>query len=168
MRTAAGLALLATLLGSLPGNALARTTPDETPAVIGWVEQVTLTESALSLQAKVDTGADVSSVHTDSLRYFSRDGSPWVEFMLRADDGRSRQMQQPVVRFASIKLKTTGVQRRPVVRLGVCVGDRYRVTEFNLSQRGAFTYPVLLGRSFLAGHYLVDPAAKYRQAPRCN
>lgn len=168
MRPASGFALLTALLVTLSCNAVAHATPGETPAVTGWVEQITLTDSALPMQAKVDTGADVSSVHAEALRYFHRDGTQWVEFTLRTEDGRSRQIQQPVLRFADIKLKTSGVQRRPVVQLGVCVGEHYRVTEFNLSQRGAFSYPVLLGRSFLAGHYLVDPAAKYRQVPRCN
>ena len=160
--------VVAALFAGLCSLTVPSPAPADTAALIGWVERITLTDEALPMQAKVDTGADVSSVHADAVTLFTRDGAQWVAFTLRAEDGRSRHLQRPVARFADIKLKTSGVQRRPVVRLAVCVGGQRSATEFNLSQRSAFAYPVLLGRSFLAGRYVVDPAARYLQAPSCN
>jgi hypothetical protein len=136
--------------------------------VIGWIESVALTSESVVMDAKVDTGADFSSVNAQAIRYFERDGRQWVEFSLTGGDGRTHLLQRPVERFARIKKKTGGYQERPVVVMELCMGERKRRTQVNLAQRGHFNYPLLLGRSFLAGHYLVDSASRHRLVPACR
>lgn len=136
--------------------------------VIGWIESVALTSASVVMEAKVDTGADFSSVHAEEIRYFEQEGRQWVGFSLTGSDGGRHYVQRPVERIARIKKKTGGYQERPVVVMEVCVGDRKSTTQVNLAQRGHFDYPLLLGRSFLQGHYLVDSDARYRLAPACR
>lgn len=135
--------------------------------VIGWIESVTLTGEALRMDAKVDTGADFSSVHAERIRYFTQESTPWVEFSLRDRDGSERILQRPLKRMAKIKKKTQGYQERPVVVLQICVGDARYPAQFNLAQRAHFKYPLLLGRNFLKSRFVVDPGAKHLLEPIC-
>lgn len=136
--------------------------------IIGWIERVEVSTQGLSLEAKVDTGADYSSVHAEDIRYFERGSTHWVEFALQDGNGEKHVLQRPLERIARIKKKTTGYQERPVVMLQLCVGESKRMAQVNLAQRGHFEYPLLLGRSFLKTGYLVDSSAKHLLPPTCN
>ena len=59
-------------------------------------------------------------------------------------------------------------QRRSVVSLTFCLGGHQREVEFSLIDRSEFEYPVLLGRSALAGIAVVDPEAVNLSEPSCN
>ena len=61
-----------------------------------------------------------------------------------------------------------GVQERPTVLLGVCLGKTYRVTEVNLTDRSGFKLPFLVGRSFLAERFAVDASRTATVEPSCN
>jgi len=135
--------------------------------LIGWIERVSVTTEDLTMEAKVDTGADFSSVHAEAIRYFVRDDAPWVEFTLRDRDNKARTLQRPLARMARIKKKTGGFQERPVVVLQICIGDGQHQAQVNLAQRAHFKYPVLLGRNFLRSRFLVDPGEKYMLEPLC-
>jgi hypothetical protein len=135
--------------------------------VIGWIERVSVTTERLTMEAKVDTGADFSSVHAEAIRYFLRDGVRWVEFTLRDQDGNARTLERPLERMARVKKKTTGFQERPVVVLQICIGDARHTAQVNLAQRGQFKYPLLLGRGFLRSRFLVDPSEQYLLEPSC-
>ena len=146
---------------------LSATAAAEEKKIIGWIERVSLAAEGLIMEAKVDTGADFSSVHAEDIHYLTRDGSRWVEFTLRDRNKASHILQRRLERMARIKKKTEGFQERPVVTLQVCVGDTQHSAQVNLAQRGHFKYPLLLGRSFLNGRFLVDPSTMYLQEPAC-
>lgn len=134
---------------------------------IGWIERVGVSTAGLVMEAKVDTGADFSSVHADALRHFERDGRPWVEFTLRGQNGDETRLQREVLRTARIKKKDAGFQERPVILLQLCIGGSATTAPVNLAQRGHFKYPLLLGRNLLGGRYVVDPGEKYLAEPSC-
>lgn len=136
--------------------------------VIGWVERVFLTEHAVTMDAKVDTGADYSSVHADDIRHFVREDMRWIEFTLQDRNGKKQILQRPLVRMSRIKKKTPDHQERPVVMLEICLGDSRRLAQVNLAQRLHLKYPLLLGRDFLGARYLVDPGSQYLLAPVCD
>ena len=136
--------------------------------IIGWIERVSITTEGLSMDAKVDTGADFSSVHAEAIRYFTRDTTQWVEFTLRDQTNSAHTLRRPLKRMARIKKKTQGHQERPVVVLEICVGDAKFPAQVNLAQRGHFRYPLLLGRNFLRSRFLVDSSAEYLLEPTCH
>ncbi|UCD82655.1 MAG: ATP-dependent zinc protease, partial [Desulfobacterales bacterium] len=49
-------------------------------------------------------------------------------------------------------------ERRPVIRIGICLEKVYKEVEVNLVNRSKFNYQMLIGRSFLEGEFAVDPA----------
>jgi hypothetical protein len=124
--------------------------------LIGRVERVRIYPGNLLVQARIDTGADLSSLDCDCINFFKRNGEDWVRFVVYTVDGRPTFMEQKVV------------QERIVLRLGVCLGSIYKETEVNLADRSSLTYPMLIGRDFLEGNFLVDPSLRYKTKPRCK
>lgn len=137
------------------------------PQVIGWIEPVTLVAGQLTLDAKLDTGADVSSIDARDIRQFERNGRPWVSFAVPDRKGRRVRMERPVERMMEIKKGSGGAQQRPVVMLKVCLGGVERLSVVNLVDRAHLSTPMLLGRSFLEGHFAIDSARTNTTKPNC-
>jgi len=136
--------------------------------VVGWIERIRLGEEGVVLTAKLDTGADTSSLHAVDVRWFNRDGAHWVAFDVAGEDGRKVRFERKVMRIAQIK-RRGGEQAldRPTVLMGVCLGHVYRVTEVNLADRTRFKQPFLVGRKFLEKHFAVDSARTNTVEPEC-
>ncbi|MEL6258276.1 MAG: RimK/LysX family protein [Pseudomonadota bacterium] len=139
------------------------------PTILGYVEDAFIGTLQLEMKAKLDTGADSSSVFARDVEVYQRSGRDnWVRFRLVGKNGRSIRFNKNVVRFASIKLKTGGVQRRPVVHLPLCVGGVQGLAEVNLADREDFEYDVLIGREFLASRIVVDSAQMFAANTECG
>jgi hypothetical protein len=166
-RHIACLAMLA-LAGGM-STAAAETRIEGERTLLGWVERVWVGESRLELEAKLDTGADTSSIHATRIRRFrSQSGQRWVEFRLAdAASGRTIRFKKRLVRYAYIKEHEGPSQKRPVVELTICLGNEEREVEVSLVDRSGFEYPVLLGRNALEGHVVVDPAVELTADPTC-
>ncbi|KPK40310.1 MAG: hypothetical protein AMJ69_02800 [Gammaproteobacteria bacterium SG8_47] len=136
--------------------------------VVGWVERVRLYPGELELQAKIDTGADSSSLHCTCITPVKRDGASWVQFNVENEDGEKVRLERKVLRTVTIKRHYGEAQERMVILLGLCVGKTYREIEVNLVDRGGFKYQLLVGRNFLAGDFLVDSSAKFLSEPYCE
>lgn len=135
---------------------------------VGWIEKVTLSPSGLVLQAKIDSGADFSSLNTSDLEKFERDGKPWVRFDVTNRLGEKATIELEILREALIKKHFGKPQKRPVVRLGICVGNRFMQADVNLADRTNFETQLLIGRSFAAGNLLIDPATTFTTEPNCK
>jgi len=57
--------------------------------------------------------------------------------------------------------------RRAVVELELCIDGRTERTQFTLADRSRFLYPVLLGRRFLGGRFVVDPGQTFLTSSTC-
>ncbi len=136
--------------------------------VVGWIEKVQILPENFILPAKIDTGADNSSISATDITSFIRSGKKWVRFTVPRPHAPSLILEKPVHRYVKIKRKGTSVQRRPVVYFDVCIGKIFKKqVEVNLANRKGFKYPVLIGRSFLKDTALVDSSKKYSQNPHC-
>ena len=77
-------------------------------------------------------------------------------------------VERRLVRTARIKRHRGMRQQRPVVRMGICVGNYYREAEVNLVDRSNFKYPLLIGRSFMGDRLLIDPSTQFTLEPGCG
>ena len=168
-RRCAGLAnpLAALALGALLAGPAAAA--DSGPDIFGWAEPVVLEEAGFRLEAKLDTGADTSSLDAIDIRRFRRKGVSWVRFTVEDHDrGDVVRLERPLLRRVRIKRHDGDSQRRSVISLTVCLGRHRREVEFSLIDRSQFDYPVLLGRSALAGLAIVDPDEVNLSEPDCG
>jgi hypothetical protein len=132
--------------------------------ILGWRERAALPQLGIErLRAKLDTGARSSALHVDTLATFERDGATWLRFGV----GLGRRVRHEVV------CEAPAIGRRVVTDSGGHRGERWfirsRVTlagrgfeaEIGLTDRRDMLFPLLLGRTALAGRFRVDPALSY-------
>ncbi|MCP1673246.1 hypothetical protein J2T57_000338 [Natronocella acetinitrilica] len=136
--------------------------------LFGYIETVQLEPGSIRADARIDTGASRSSLHAEDIETFDHSGDTWVRFRFRAsEDDSSHGFERPVVEEITI-IQASGDETRYVIRLGLCVGDRFAETDFTLTDRGELTYPVLVGRSFLADTAVVSSQREYTRDPNCT
>lgn len=125
--------------------------------VIGELEHVTIKPEELRLKARIDTGAQTSSLGVSSIQPFERDGKKWLRFSVKNPDSEeSMDFEKPLLRTASIKRHGAEAIDRPVVKLKIMLGTKEMEREFTLADRTQYKFPVLIGRNVLAGKFLVD------------
>jgi len=136
--------------------------------VIGWVENALILPQKIMIKAKIDTGAKSSSLHCDCIDKFRRDGEQWVRFSLTDSDDKHYTIEKKVVRTVKIKRHFGDVQKRDVVRMGICVSGHYEETDVSLIDRSGFNYSLLIGRRYLQDNFIVDPSVSFTVNPHCE
>lgn len=135
------------------------------PKTIGWREWVSMPElGVVEIKAKVDTGADNSSLHAFNIERFEEDGQPRVRFEIHP---RQRK-RKPIVRCESAvvgerRVKNPGgrVEVRPVIRTKLVVAGEELDALVNLTTRDEMTFRMLIGRRTLRKKFTVDPGRSY-------
>lgn len=129
--------------------------------IIGALEKVSLPELELfDLDAKVDTGADSSALHCDHIEV--NDG--YVSFHLCDEvhpsyNGKSFTL--PVAKVKNVKSSNGSSSQRVFVETVVAVGVVSRKTRISLTDRSDLKHPMLLGKRYLSGNFLVDVSQSY-------
>lgn len=136
--------------------------------VIGWLENVKIDNSDFQLKAKIDSGATTSSLNAKIIKKFTKNGKKWVRFRIKNKLGQEIILEKRIIRNVKIKRKLALSIKRPVIKLGVCLGNVYRAQEVNLSDRNNFEFHMLIGRNFLKGYFLIDSELEYTTAPTCE
>jgi hypothetical protein len=128
---------------------------------LGVVENVILGPWGVSFPARIDTGADLSSL--DARDIVVRNNV--ADFKLGKRYG-GLQLQLPVVEWRHIQT-AMGTEKRPVVEISICLGSKLFRTPATLKDRSEMIYPFLVGRSALSGNFLVDPSRSKAAQPTC-
>jgi hypothetical protein len=125
---------------------------------IGAVEFVTIPDFGIErLPARVDTGARTSALHVARL---SELGNGRVKFELAS--GRQRRYVEAVIgRRGRVRSTSGKLETRLFVTARVELGGVEERIEIGLVDRGEMQYRMLLGRSALAGRFVVDVAQSY-------
>lgn len=109
------------------------------------------------IPAKVDTGADSSSIWATDIR--EERGA--LYFKLFCDTTSLHTGDEIIAEagtFEQVQIASSSGERqeRYAVSLPVMVEGKRMEVRFTLADRSTMAYPVLLGRSFLDGQFLVD------------
>ena len=136
--------------------------------IVGWIEKAMLYPHDILMHAKLDTGAQTSSINAPNPYHFERDGEKWVQFRVSNRDLESVMIEAPVVRESSIKRHFGEKQVRPVILLDICVGTVHKKVEVNLVDRTGFEYQLLIGRNYLENSFLIDSGSRYTLSPDCE
>jgi len=133
--------------------------------VVGEMERVWVDPPGATLIARVDTGAQSSSLHAENLVEFERDGDDWVRFDLILND-EVTTLERPVVRYVRVYQQADPEgSMRPVVKMRLRLGDVKDTFEFTLADRAHLDSQMLLGRNFLSDMALVDVGKQFVQPP---
>ena len=123
------------------------------------------------IKAKLDTGAQTSSIHAYDVEAFDRDGTAWVRFGIRpwqrSEEDEAR-VELPVLDVRRVRSSSGHVDERFVVSMPlVLVGHRVDA-EVTLSNRDSMGFRMLIGREALSRGFVVDSARSFLgdRAPR--
>ena len=135
---------------------------------IGWIEPVKIYPEGIEMQAKIDTGADNSSLGVIDWHSYMIDDEEWIRFTTINNNNKQQVIERPLDRYARIKRKQENSLKRPVVKMWLCIGNKLSLTSVNLAKRNQFKFRMLIGRSLLKGNYLVNSATELSTFPQCT
>ncbi len=135
------------------------------PMLIGWREWVRLPELGnAAIKVKVDTGAQTSAIHAWNIKVTESDDGRMAEFDLHPfqdDNKRKIHATAPVVDLRNIKSSNGQVQERVVIETPLEIAGRTWMIELTLTRRDEMGFRMLLGRTAMQGHLLVDPSHSF-------
>jgi len=134
---------------------------------VGWLEKASITPGGFLIEAKIDTGADNSSINAKDPKVYLREGKPWVKFSVLNKMGKKVVIDQPVLKTTHIKMKDGNLQQRSVIEMDICLGRMKKRAQVNLVDRSHFKHQLLIGRSFLSPDYLVDTSQTHLVNSQC-
>lgn len=124
--------------------------------VVGEIEDVRIDPPGFVMTARIDTGAESSSMHAEGITEFERDGDAWVRFKVTSDE-LDTTIERPVEKYVRVFQQSDKKgSRRPVVMLRVMVGTIQESFEFTLADRSHLAHRMILGRNFLTDLAVVD------------
>ncbi len=129
--------------------------------IIGEVEPTYLRDMESVFPARIDTGAETSSIDAQNVKEFERDGESWVSFDIENRATKEKKsFEKKIVRKTTIKRQQGGDEKRVTVNIEIKMGNQYFNKEFTLANREKFEYQVLIGRNILNGLAVVDVGIK--------
>lgn len=129
--------------------------------IIGALEKVSLPDLELyDLDAKIDTGADSSALHCDHITV----ENGIVTFALLdevhpAYNGKTFSL--PVVREKRVRSSNGIPSKRVFIETVITIGQVTKKTRISLTDRSDLKHPMLIGKRYLSGHFLVDVSRSY-------
>lgn len=133
--------------------------------IAGWREWVALPDFNIKrIKAKLDTGARTSALHVSKITPFTKDGAPYVRFVvhpLQRSHTPSATCVALVVDHRRIMDSGGRAEERYVVRTTLTVGQTQWLVELSLTNRDQLGFRMLIGRQALRRRYMVDPARSF-------
>ncbi|MBY0500973.1 MAG: ATP-dependent zinc protease [Alphaproteobacteria bacterium] len=133
--------------------------------IAGWREWAQLPELGVEMiKVKVDTGAKTSSLHAFDVSTFTHMGIDWVQFdvhPIQDNDLIKHTCACPIVDYRWITSSTGQAQKRFIILSNLKMGEFSHRIEISLANRDEMGFRMLLGRTALKGHILVDPSHSF-------
>ncbi len=156
-------AFLRPLARKRPPPKRARLSRTQPPRIrhIGPVTTITEVSTGFPFPARVDTGATTCSIHYEAIEIEDAAESPQdnvgkrVRILIQNPDGDQEWINTKIVDRVTVRTSTDDDERYKV-QLKLRWEDVEKKVLVTLCDRQRMTYPVLLGRNFLRGDFLVD------------
>lgn len=130
--------------------------------IIGAVEWVQVEPGDLRMEARIDTGAETTSIHAEDIQLVEKDGKRYVHFnLLDPANGEKRPIEERLRRTVKIKMGEDEHDRRYVVKLWITLGEAHSLVDVTLTDRESMEYPLLIGRNFLVDAAIVDVSRQH-------
>ena len=137
----------------------------ETKHLIGWREWVGLPELGIKfLKCKIDTGARSSALHAFYIEPFEENGIQRVRFGIHPRQRNIDKVVECVSDIIDERIVTDSgghQEKRIVIQTTVVMVSHIFPVEMTLTNRDTMRFRMLLGRTAMAGRFMVDPASSY-------
>ena len=135
--------------------------PEQKKRIIGATAEILEKQSGLLFRARVDTGAKSCSLHVEEMEIVNEEDG-WkdnigkvVKFKVTNGGKRAHWLDRRIDSYVIIK-SSNGRERRYKVPLTLRWKGIEKKVLVTLTNRKGMDYPLLLGRNFLRGDFLVD------------
>jgi ribosomal protein S6--L-glutamate ligase len=143
--------------------------PERGPRLLGWREWVGLPALKLAaVKAKVDTGARTSTLHAIDVTPVTEAGRKRLRFRVLPQQERrdiSVACVADLLDQRTVSSSTGQRELRWVIRTPLRIDGLEWPIELTLTDRGAMQFRMLLGRTALAGRFIVDPTRSFLLGP---
>jgi hypothetical protein len=126
--------------------------------ILGATESIRFPEYLWeNVRARIDTGAKTSAMHCSKVVVLNTERGNLLQFWLETDSSdddvcfSTSEFQERKVRSSFGEVET-----RFTIKALVVIGGKRIRGKFTLTNRKKMSYPVLIGRNFLRGRFLVD------------
>ena len=137
--------------------------------VVGWKEQVALPDLKIkSVIAKIDTGANVSTIDADDIKFVTRKDVKYVKFTVKKRNNTVRKTSAPLAGFKRIRSSNGDVEKRPYIKTDILMDGITKNIELTLTDRGPMDYTMLIGRKALGRRWIVNPSISFMTKPKGN
>ncbi len=134
-------------------------------SIIGWREWISLPQLSIPrIKAKIDTGARTSALHTFWVEIFQDQGKDKVRFAIHPFQRSPKKAivyTADLVDFRWVMDSGGHREQRYVIATEILLGDKCQTVEITLTSRDDMRFRMLLGRTALHNHFLVNPSASY-------
>lgn len=130
---------------------------------IGRTEIIDLPELGMyNINSKIDTGAETSVLHCEDFKVFEKDGQRYISCHIIAnlDSDEILTLTFPVHRERVVKSSFGQTETRHIFLTKIRMFGRLYDIKLSLRDRSSMSYPMLLGRNFISGKFLVDVSKK--------
>lgn len=129
--------------------------------VIGWKELVDLPDWGIhGMRAKIDTGAKSCSLHVEDIEEHSHGKISFVIVMGKGK--RSKRITATPHRIGHVKSSIGVKTSRWYVETVLRIGDHQQWVKVNLVGREGMNFRMLVGRTAIESHFLVDVSKGYQ------
>lgn len=136
--------------------------PTAPKITVGWRELIALPDWQIpKLRAKIDTGAKTSALDVDQIELLPREKIRFDVVLSNQHRRRRKWITADIVRTTVIKSSNGERETRYVVATTLELGGRSELAEFTLVRRENMLCRMLIGRSALSPHYIVDAGRTY-------
>lgn len=141
--------------------------PKKKKRIIGATATLTEVRTGLPFAARVDTGAKSCSLHVEKFEIKNESPNPVdnigksIRVLIKNGQGKSEWIETLIagrVRIRNSSLDDGDYHGRYKVRLHLQWKDFRKEVLVTLNDRADMSYPLLIGRNFLRGDFLVDVA----------
>ena len=131
--------------------------------VLGWREWLALPDLGIqAIRAKLDTGARSSALHVDSMDTFRGAGGEWVRFTVATGMDEDAVLVESAIHDRRPVTDSGGhTTERIFIRTSLLLAGKLLLVEMNLTSRRNMLFPMLLGRTALARHFLLHPGRSF-------
>ncbi len=138
--------------------------------VLGWREWLSFPDLGIDrIKAKVDTGARTSCLHAFFVEPFEKGRKDWVRFGIHPRQGDTDEAvycEAPLKDRRTVRDSGGHEELRYVIEAEVLIGPHRHTVEVTLTDRDSMKFRVLLGRTAIREHYVVDSGRSYVQSRR--